>query len=366
MRSLGLCLVVVWLWGAVGCDSQPPPPPPPKEASKAKAFAIQGLEAPLERPATFRKGVSLGLFVSTDEPDQRRRYYQTFLDEIAALGATDVSLVVRWSQQDIRATEIAPRAGVTVDDAVLVEVIEMATKRGLRVFLLPILHLEAKKRGEWRGKLKPGSWDRWWASYQRFILHYALLAHRAGVEMLAVGSELATAERYEQRWRSLIKAVRDRYKGKLTYSANWDHFEPIAFWDALDVVGVTAYQELSKRKHPTLGQLVEGWKPFEHRLKAWARRHEHRYIFTEVGYPSNPHGAARPWDHREKGQSRPGLQLRCYQSLYKVWQTDPSLDGLYLWNWFGHGGLQDKGYTLRGKPARYVIERWFATDQPVR
>lgn len=330
------------------------------EERAEEARAVSGLSAPTPRPEAWRRGVALGLFVSTTDPDERRAYYAQFLDEIKALKATDVSLVVRWAQADVKATEIAPLPGVTVDDALVEEVAAMAAERGLRIFLLPILHLERRARGEWRGRLKPDDWDAWWASYERFVLHYAQLAERAGIAMLAVGSELATAERHVERWRALIRQVRARYGGALTYSANWDHFEPVQFWDDLDVVGVTAYQELSKRRDPGQRELVEGWRPFLHRLQLWARQHQRRYIFTEVGYPSNPTGAARPWDHRLRGTPELELQLRCYRALYEVWQRDPRLDGLYVWNWFGHGGAEDLGYTLRGKPARHVLHRWYS------
>ena len=328
--------------------------------------AIADLPAPRSRPEGFRRGVSLGLFVSTEDAEARRTWYRTFLQEIKAIGATDVSLVVRWSQADIRASAIGPKPGVSVEDAVLLEVIEVARAEGLRVFLLPILHLEQMGKGEWRGRLKPGDRDAWWASYARFILHYAALGQRSGVDLLSVGSEMATMESEQARWRALIKSVRGVFEGELTYSANWDHFEPLQFWDALDVVGVTAYQELSKSRDPDEDDLVEGWKPFLHRLRVWARQHDHRYIFTEVGYPSNQYGAARPWDHRVRGVPDLSLQLRCYRAMHRVWHDDGRLDGLYVWNWFGAGGEEDRGYSPRGKPSRFVLEHWYRESVPPR
>jgi hypothetical protein len=330
----------------------------PAEAERQRATA--DLPAPAKRGEDFRRGVSLGLFVSERDPQARRFYYEQLLDEIKEVGATDVQLVVRWAQDDVGAVQVAPDPAVTSPDELVNEVIGLCRARGLRVFLLPILHLRRMGPGEWRGKLKPADLDAWWTSYGAFMEHYAKLAAANEVELLSVGSELLSMERHEDRWRALIQRVRALYpKGKLTYSANWDHFEPVQFWDALDVVGITAYQELSHDDDPDEAALVEGWGPFEQRVRLWAAQGKHRYIFTEVGFPSNTTGAARPWDYVPRGEPDPELQLRCFRATYKVWNDDPHLQGFYVWNWFGVGGPNDRGYTPRGKPSAHLLRRWF-------
>lgn len=177
--------------------------------------------------------------------------------------------------------------------------------------------------------------------------------------MLSVGSELLSLEKRSERWRALIAKVRSDYDGLLTYSANWDHFEPVEFWDKLDVVGITAYQPLSERGRPDEEALIRGFAPFLARLRSWAGREGHRYLLTEVGYPSHEFAAERPWDHGASGKPDPELQLRCYRALYRVFRDDARLRGLYVWNWFGFSGLDDTGYTPRGKPAAEVLRRWY-------
>ncbi len=332
-------------------------------ASLKSRETLTGLSPPKPRAKSWRRGVSLGLFVSERDPEARRFYYEQLLDEIAESGATDLSLIVRWVQPHIRATTIEPKAGLSAEDAVLEEVIQLARARKLRVFLMPILHLEKRRRGEWRGKIRPSDWDSWWVSYKRFILHYATLAQRQKVELFAVGSELVSTEAQQDRWREIIQAIRATYKGQLTYSANWDHFEPVQFWDALDIVGVTAYHELSKEPDPTEENLLRGWLGFRQRLRIWAALQNRHYIFTEIGYPSHTQAAARPWDYTPRGAPDTGLQLRCYRAMYKTWQTDERLEGLFLWNWFGVGGAGDRGYSPRGKPAEDVLRYWYVGSQ---
>ena len=45
--------------------------------------------------------------------------------------------------------------------------------------------------------------------------------------------------------------------------------------------------------------------------------------------------------------------------MYTVWQADPRLRGIYIWNWFGVGGEDDLSYTPRGKPAMHVLAHWY-------
>ena len=143
--------------------------------------------------------MALGLYVSSADPAERRRWYSTFLDEIRDVGATDVSLVVRWSQADVTASEVAPKPGVTPPDEVVRRVAALARERGLRVFLLPTLDIARRRAGEWRGVIKPLDPEAWWASYGAFIGHYARIARESDVSLLAVGSELVSMERHKDR-----------------------------------------------------------------------------------------------------------------------------------------------------------------------
>lgn len=323
-------------------------------------FQLAGLPPATGRGPEFRRGVALGLFVHERDPTYQLDTYSAFLEEIRDVGATDVQLVVRWVQKDVRATQLAPDPTVTPDDAVLAGVVKAAARLGLRAFVMPVVHLGERRGRDWRGLLAPVDRAAWWTSYRAFVLHYARLAERSGAALLAVGSELVTMEGDEARWRALIADVRRAFpRGQLTYSANWDHFEPVPFWDALDVVGVTAYTPLSRERDPDEPALVAGWRPFARNLRGWAARSGRRYILTEVGYPSHPLAARRPWDHTRRGPPDPALQLRCYRAMFRAWQDDRRLDGLFVWNWFGVGGEDDAGYTPRGKPAAHVLRHWF-------
>jgi hypothetical protein len=303
------------------------------------------------------RGVALGLYFKEDGRD-----YDRPLGEIADLHADTVSLVVTWSQQDVRSVEIGPDARETRDDEVVVDAIEEAHENGLRVLLFPILRLQERGPGDWRGRIAPSDVDAWFESYWGFVGHYAALAEQNGVEILSIGSELGSVELYEDRWRQLIARVRASFSGQIMYSANWDHYQNTPFWDAVDLVGLTAYYELtdSLEEEVTLSGLVKRWHPIRDAIVQNMTRIGHPFVFTEVGYYSQVGTAWHPWDYTREGTVDLEQQLLCYQAFYKVWKDVPGLAGVFFWHWFGEGGEGDGSYTPRGKPAEDLIRHWFA------
>ena len=286
------------------------------------------------------------------------------VDEIADLGANHMSVIVQWGQPDIRRNELAPYRGETQDDNVVRRIIRNARAAGLRSMLFPIVWIENRKIGEWRGTLAPTDEAAWWASYCRFILHYARLAETEAVEIFSVGSELATFEHQTERWRDLIVEVRKVYRGQLIYSANWDHYEDIEFWPALDLVGLTAYYRLTEHHDASADELVASWKRIRVELRRWSARIGRPFVFTEVGYPSLDGGASAPWDYTRAGGVDLEEQRLAFEAFFTAWHGEPTLRGVFFWNWFGPGGPSDTYYTPRGKPAESVIRRWYRTPWP--
>jgi hypothetical protein len=213
--------------------------------------------------------------------------------------------------------------------------------------------------------------DAFFRNYTEFILRFARLAEQHRVPLLSVGSELSSMDVHGGRWRKVIAAVRGVYGGALTYSANWDHYREVKFWDALDYAGVTGYFELADKQrapaeNPGLGQLIHSWREHYMRLMRWQHRVGKPLILTEVGYLSQRGTAARPWNEGADEALDLDIQRRCYEAFRRVWDDEPRLAGAYFWNWFGWGGPTSKEYTPRGKPAAREIAAWYlpAAESP--
>jgi hypothetical protein len=309
--------------------------------------------------APAMKGIALGLYPS--EATKTGYSYPAILTDIHGVGADHVSLVVHWRQHDVRATSIGPALSVTLPDGQLRQVIRSARERGLRVFLFPILDIEIRRPLEWRGTIAPGNVNAWWAQYERFILHYARIAGEEGVDLLSIGSELGTTETWKERWLHLIAATKKTFRGQLVYSANWDHYDQVSFWDKVDYMGVTAYNELARDNNAPEESLAAAWSRVKHKLVAFATRVGKSIVITEVGYTSQDGAAVHPWDYTSRAAVDLEEQRRCYQAFVTAWMGEQRLAGVFWWSWFGAGGKTDLGYTPRGKPAEQVLRVFYGT-----
>jgi hypothetical protein len=301
-----------------------------------------------------QRGAGLGLF--SEDPQWS---YVDMLDEMKAAGVNYAAIVVPYYMKTARDTEVFRHPRFSMPMSTVRRTIADARQRGMEIFLFPILRVEDQRFG-WRGELAPADVDAFYRSYTEFILSFARLAQELKVPLLSVGSELSTMDIHEQRWRLLISKVRKVYSGKLTYSANWDHYDKVPFFDALDYAGITGYFELAKPgEDPTVEQLVEAWRHHAIQILRWRHKVGKPLLLTEVGYLSQKNAAAWPW---KEGADEPldlELQRRCYEAVRRIWDKEPTLAGLYFWNWFGWGGETSKEYTPRNKPAAQEVQKWF-------
>jgi hypothetical protein len=301
--------------------------------------------------------------------------YGPLLDEIAGLGANTVLLSVAGYMEYATAQSIYidTRKVPCPDD--FKAILRRARQLGLKTIIMPIVLLRNPRGSEWRGVIEPPDWEDWWTQYTEFVLYFADIAREGQADALIVGSELVSTEKYTARWVKLIEAVRPRfYGGKLGYSANWDHYRPVEFWDQLDFIGMTSYFTLADKKDPTIDEIVKRWEPIKKDILAWQRQIGKPILMTEVGWCSQEGAAMAPWNYYQNQKATPeGLeeQRRLYEAFIQAWGNVPELLGAMWWEWDASpGGADDYGYSPKGKPAEQVLRRWFAemraatTSQP--
>jgi hypothetical protein len=256
-------------------------------------------------------------------------------------------------------------------DAGLAATTRLARKHGIYTLLKPHLWLLDRSRGQWEGSIAMRSeedWQRWFDHYERFIVHYAALADSIGAAALCVGCELEGTSAREADWRRIIAAVRRVYKGPLTYAANWNgEYERVAFWDALDFIGVQAYFPLAARPQRDVDSLSAAWAPIRARLAAVAARTGKPIVFTEIGYRSERGAAVEPWRWRS-GEPPDSLeQAACYEAAFRALWRETWFGGTYWWKWFPSGSARtprDRLFSPQGKPASAILAHWYGGDPP--
>eukprot|EP00168_Porphyra_purpurea_P017267 TRINITY_DN58_c0_g1_i4.p3 TRINITY_DN58_c0_g1~~TRINITY_DN58_c0_g1_i4.p3 ORF type:complete len:248 (+),score=85.75 TRINITY_DN58_c0_g1_i4:618-1361(+) len=137
-------------------------------------------------------------------------------------------------------TTSSSQTNYSTNDAGLVEGIRYIRDQGMEVFFKPNLDL---KDAMWRGEI-PAS-DGFFRSYKEWIVSRAVVAQANRVSILSIGTEFNGAQGDEAAWRDIVAAVREVYDGQLTYSANHDSYQDVAWWDAVDMIGIDAYFPLT-------------------------------------------------------------------------------------------------------------------------
>ena len=298
------------------------------------------------------------------------------LSDVRALGADAVALNVSWWQDDVASTEIGPDEVKSATLESVGHAIDEAHRLGMRVMLKPMVDVRSRV---WRGTIRPADAGAWFRSYGVFIGVFADLAARKKVEILCIGTEMNTLEgpEHEARWRTLVRDVRRRYRGTLTYAANWHEgpdavggFRAVRFWDALDMVGINPYFAIADSVEPTDEGLLAGCRAWMDTLEAWRRDAgiEKPILYTEIGYPSFDGGATRPWGSDESGlDPDPAEQAACYEAFLSTVGERPWCAGAFLWRWepYPHAGLRyPTGHTPQDKPAERVIARHWGGRAP--
>jgi hypothetical protein len=331
--------------------------------ARAGARHLNARRPKLWRPADgFQRGICLAHAVSLERgylsEDNVRQ-----LEALALLGANWISLTPFGYLPSLETPEIHPSSDGGLDgesDEAVCEASARARALGLRVWLKP--HLWT--RG-WIGELKfsPSGWDRFFDQYRAFLIHYALLAEREGMDGLVVGHELPSATlAFPDRWQSLIAEVRRVYTGTLTYGAHWQQeVDGIGFWDALDVVGVSFYAPLAPRPTRSVAQLEAGAERALDRIRSVAVRTHRPVLLLEVGYAPHRDAPVKPWEE-QPGAPDLEAQRSCYEALARAVGPEDWIAGVFWWKWFTTdriGGPNDASFSPRGKPAEGVLRRAF-------
>lgn len=229
------------------------------------------------------------------------------------------------------------------------------------------------KRGVFTGTIEMNSENDWMQlekNYRNFILHFAKIAHEENIELFCLGTELKlfVANRPEF-WFQLIEDIKQVYKGKITYAANWDSYDLVPFWKEIDLIGIDAYFPLSDSKTATVVALEKAWSPLKGKLKNYSLKHQKSIIFTEYGYRSIDCTTAKPWDASSKGNYNPLAQGNALKALYSSFWAESWFAGGFLWKWFDNqttaGGKSHTGYTVQNKKTETIVKNFYQNQKLV-
>ncbi|MEP6820915.1 MAG: hypothetical protein ABI946_01050 [Chthoniobacterales bacterium] len=302
-----------------------------KTTAAAWMLALFALASAPAAPLPVFKGVTVS--AQTWGREWQTPEMSQTLDEIKSLGANSFAI-----HPYARIAEDGHVLFRTIDENRYITVpLDWAQERGLSVMMIPHIAYWGTKF-LWRGEINfetAAEWDNFFNDYETWIVEMAKIAQAHHAEIFCVGLEFSYAEKFPERWLKIIAAVRAVYYGKLTYGGNWNEFENVKFWDALDYIGVLAYFPLTKTPDPSREEIAAAWEKRCADLEQFSKRNGNKQIiFVELGYNESAKAAAEPWSFKTGGENAVEIQARCMDVALDLPNKHPFLAGMFLWKWF--------------------------------
>ena len=264
------------------------------------------------------------------------------LDELKSLGANSFAIhpyARIMNDGHVRFRVVDNQRHITVP-------LDWAQERGMSVMVVPHIAYWGSKFS-WRGEInfeRAEEWDNFFTDYETWIVEMARLAEAHHAAVFCVGLEFTHAQKFADRWLKIIAAVRAVYYGKLTYGANWNEYDTVKFWDALDYLGVLAYFPLCKADNPSVADLAAAWEKRGAELERFSKRNGGKqFVFVEIGYNENAKAAAEPWSFATGGEHAREIQERCLEAALSLTGKTVISPGCF----FGNGSPSSRGMRRR-------------------
>jgi hypothetical protein len=309
-----------------------PAPAAPELRQEAPAYSLDhptsGLPEARARDGEFMRGVLLGPLVNEGTDTAQRAALAKSLDAAIAAGATDLELLVQWSQTTPASLELAPQ-DQTIADERLEWLMDQAHARKLRVLVTPTLVVDGEGQAG-RPDVSPKEAERWWWSYRRVVIAYGRIAGKHHAWGLTLGTDLPAMARDQASLDALIRDVRKVFKGKLGYSAAAADVPSIKIWPSIDFVAVTPSRPATGDDASTAQALAAEAAGVEQLVTA-----QQKELFL-----SDATRSVRP----AASEEGPELALRLARAQFAAWQASDNLRGGFM-------GLTE--------PARSVLSHWW-------
>jgi len=290
-----------------------------------------------------------------------------------------------WSFTDTNPPVLQSVSGQDASSPDLVDTIQKAHEQGLKVALNPKPNVNNNETASCDTEPCPTAGDLWWQEgardfswwlvwfkhYQTFLMNYAELAAQTGTETLIVGGDWlnpalpngilfdgqpsGVPADAEQRWRTLLAEIRQKFSGTILWSlSEKDVQTPPPFLDAVDGILIDWPANPASSDTPAIspselatqfGELMDG--PIKDLQTTSGKP-----VIIALSAPSNP-----------------GLdyQLNNYQAMLEDINQREWISGFISSDYYPVARIQDQSASIHGKPAENLLQNWFtriAEQQP--
>lgn len=291
------------------------------------------------------------------------------MERLASNGLDWICITVNGWQETFASTVIFSLYGRTQTDEEIAFAVRKAHSLGLKVCLKPMVNC---LDNSWRARIDfpteegVNYWEKWFASYNRFMLYYADMAEKLGCEMLCTGCEMAGMDKQAERCVDMISKVRKVYHGIVMHNIN--HGDELRFpWlEAVDIIGISAYYPVTDGVHRDADTMRANWAKVVERLRACHDKYRKPIMFAEIGVRNEQGCTAYPWDFHDRLELP--LDEKEQSDFYETameatWDID-WFAGYFWWDWKAYmpsleEAKDDRDFTIYGKLAESTLKKWY-------
>ena len=264
--------------------------------------------------------------------------------------------VCAW-QDHAYSTQMDSEGPDVMDDNDVRAVCDHARTLGLKIILKAMVNC---RDGYWRAYIRfvdqdiptEACWGDWFASWEAHVCRVADMAEENKADLFCIGCEMVGTDGREQEWRKVIRSVRQRYRGPITYNCDKFQEDRLTWWDAVDFISSSGYYPIDA--------LDENLDRIRRTAEKWAKP----FLFMECGCPSRERSQFRPNDWRFGGATSQEAQKEWYEAFTEALKRYPFVRGTGWWDWSAtrlypaEAAEDNNGYCTYGKPANEVLRRF--------
>ena len=351
------------------------------------AAALCGYVASAEPQREIQWGVTFGFYATNGYFGSVEAKAE--IDAIARAGATWVTVVPTVWQDSCSSSFQYKDFALTPNDIELMDAIDLIHAKGMKVQLRPMLECKdgIGRLGVWMiadRERMPGrstqARGKWFDSMAARSVYYARIAERTKCELFCLDSELDRMVEENDKWKSVVAAVRKVYSGPVT-SCHTLHTGAVDFkkflsdkthwFYDLDFLSISYYCPARKRDEVGQDLSVDDMKERLSSALANMRKIAAAYgkplLFGECGCTSSRGGAVSPSGYASKdAPADEDEQARYMEALFRTFKDEPWCLGFHWWKWDQHSPAKGfagpaglaRDFTIKGKKAEKVFQRW--------
>ena len=247
---------------------------------------------------------------------------------VKSLGSNSVMISFSFGMRS-PTSNVLYQEPITPSVAQLGLAVEAAHQYGLRVTLRAFLDQKVLREfgaDYWSGNIEPSNRAKWFSSLSSVLTPYLRFAQNRGVSEFVIGSELDSLAG-DPHWAGLLHQVSTIYKGRLSYSANWDVYQLDDVGVPVQAVGVDAYPPQNVGTNATVSQLTKGWLSWFDKAPASLRA---RTTIDEIGIVPTAGAYKVPYAWSLAGKYDPEIQTRWFTAACSAARTS-GISGIYFW-----------------------------------